>query len=82
MSYEYILVEDQKRSIRFERESANPIWWFDYTNQQRESEGSSITHIETPYVVVVRSGWRRQGDRLTMDLKMLTDSSSAFPGTP
>ena len=82
LSYEYILVEDQRRSIRFERESANPIWWFDYTNQQREPEGSVITHIETPYVVVVRSGWRRQGDRLIMDLKMLTDSGSAFRAPP
>ena len=82
LSYEYILVEDQKRSIRFERESANPIWWYDYTEQQRGPEGSSITHVETPYVVVVRSGWRRQGDGLTMDLKMLTDNSSAFLGAP
>ena len=78
LSYEYILVEDQKRSIRFERESANPIWWFDYTDQRRGPKGSSITHVETPYVVVVRSGWQRHGDGLTMDLKMLTDNSSAF----
>ena len=82
LSYEYIVVEDQRRSIRFERESANPIWWFDYTDQQRGPEGSSISHVETPYVEVVRSEWRRQGDGLTIDLRMLTDTSAAFRAAP
>ena len=82
LSSEYILVEDQKRSIRFERESANPIWWFDYTNQERGPEGSSITHVETPYIEIDRSGWRRQDDRLTIDLKMRADPSDRFQNTP
>ena len=78
LSSEYILVEDQERSIRFERESSNPIWWFDYTNQERGSEGSSITHVETPYVEIDRSGWRRQGNKLTITLKMRADPSHRF----
>ena len=78
LSSEYILVVDQERSIRFERESSNPIWWFDYTNQERGPEGSSITHVEIPYVEIDRSGWRRQGDRLTIDLKMRADPSHRF----
>ena len=51
-SYEYIVVEDQRRSMRFERECLNPIWWFDYTNQEAMigPEGSSISHVETPDV--------------------------------
>ena len=86
LSSEYVLVEDQRRSIRFERESSNPIWWFDYANQERGPDGSSITHIETPYVEIDRSGWRRHGDRLTIDLKMRADPSERFSyrstGTP
>ena len=78
LSSEFILVVDQERSIRFERESSNPIWWFDYTNQERGIEGSSMTHVETPYVEIDRSGWRRQGDRLTIDLKMRADPSHRF----
>jgi len=52
MSYEYIVFEDQKRSIRFERESPNPIWWFDYTKQEQEltPEGSTIKWVATPDV--------------------------------
>ncbi len=51
-SYEYIVVEDQRRSIRFERECLNPIWWFDYTDPGATlgPEGSSISHVETPDV--------------------------------
>ena len=54
-SQEYLVVEDQKRSIRFEREAANPLWWFDYTNQDQEvtPQGSTITWVETPDVDVV-----------------------------
>jgi len=55
MSYEYIVFEDQKRSIRFERESPNPIWWFEYTNQEKEvtPEGSTIRWVKTPDVDIV-----------------------------
>ena len=73
LSYEYIQVEDQKRSIRFERESPNPIWWFDYTVQERGPEGSAMAHTETPDVDVVRSPvcW---DEGLTMKLTMATSA--------
>ena len=34
LSYEYVLIEDQQRQMRFERECPNPIWWFDYTRRK------------------------------------------------
>ncbi|MBI4551317.1 MAG: hypothetical protein HY710_03565 [Candidatus Latescibacteria bacterium] len=74
LSYEYILIEDQKRSIRFERESPNPIWWFDYTTQERGPEGSAITHVDTPDVEVIRSPWRQEGDGWTISLTMKTSA--------
>jgi len=30
-SYEFVLVEDHHRSVRFERNCATPIWWYEYT---------------------------------------------------
>lgn len=75
LSYETILVEDQRRSIRFERECPNPIWWFDYTQQECGPQGSSITHVETPDVDVLRSEWAELGQGLTLTLKMVTEAS-------
>ena len=77
LSCEYILVEDQRRSIRFERECPNPIWWFDYALQDRGSNGSKITHTETPDVTVLRSPWKRTGRTATIRLTMQT--SAEFP---
>jgi hypothetical protein len=71
-SNEHLLIEDQHRSIRFERESANPIWWFDYTVQERGQKGSEINHTETPDVDVIRSDWSGKDDR-TITLKMVTE---------
>ena len=42
LSQEYLLVEDQKRQMRFERECSNPIWWLDYSVQETSPEGSSF----------------------------------------
>lgn len=52
LSQEYMVVEDQKRSIRFERECPNPTWWYKYTNQEEDltSAGSKIAWTETPDV--------------------------------
>ena len=61
LSLEYVLVEDHRRSVRFERECPNPVWWFDYTKQEKGPRGSSILHTETPNVQVERSGWVRDG---------------------
>ena len=74
LSCEYLLVEDQKRQIRFERESPNPIWWFDYTDQRVGPLGSAISHVETPDVDVDPSKWSSDGG-LPIRLKMLTTAS-------
>jgi hypothetical protein len=77
LAYEYIMLEDQRRSIRFERECPNPIWWFDYTQQETGPDGSAVRHTETPDVDVIRSGWSRTEQGLTMTLKMETEAT--FP---
>ncbi len=71
ISSEHLLIEDQHRSIRFERECPNPIWWFDYTAQERGERGSNISHTETPDVDVIRSSWSGEHGA-TIRLKMLT----------
>ncbi|MFV1968539.1 MAG: hypothetical protein ACC628_24210 [Pirellulaceae bacterium] len=76
MSLEFVLVEDQQRSIRFERECPNPIWWFDYTTQERGPKGSTITHTETPDVDISRPRWVRHNKGLTTRLDLT--SSAAF----
>ena len=55
LSCEYMVVEDQKRSMRFERRSPHPIWWFDYTNQESQvgPDGSTIRWVEPPNVDVL-----------------------------
>lgn len=73
LSYEYLLVEDQKRSIRFERESPNPIWWHDYSQQTRTSEGSRITYTNTPDVEIVRTQSYDGNIGLSIKLKMITN---------
>jgi hypothetical protein len=77
LSYEYILVEDQYRSIRFERECLNPIWWFDYTQQQPSPRGSTISHTETPDVEVLPSAWAHTDQGLMRTLKIVTQAT--FP---
>lgn len=71
LSSEHLLVEDQRRSIRFERESPNPIWWFDYSVPGEP--GSEMVHTETPDVDIMRSGWSNGPDR-TIHLKTITKS--------
>ncbi|MHB1457637.1 MAG: LamG domain-containing protein [Armatimonadota bacterium] len=75
LSYEFILVEDSRWSIRFERESPNPIWRFDYREQVKGAEGSSVDRTETPDVHIPRARWVRSGDKLALNLKMNTDVS-------
>jgi hypothetical protein len=77
LSTEYLLVEDHRRSIRFERECPNPIWWFDYTRQERGPDGSAIDYVRTPDVVVERSAWEHTADGLTLTLTMQTQAT--FP---
>ena len=77
LAYEYVLVEDQRRQMRFERESPNPIWWFDYTEQPRGPEGSAIDWVKTPDVDILRSNWTCDGGVWTMRLTMQTRAT--FP---
>jgi len=83
LSFEFLLMEDEHRSMRFERECPNPIWYFDYTeptcilDQEGLNTGSSISHTHTPDVEVVRSGWRHDGDSWTIHLQMITEAT--FP---
>jgi hypothetical protein len=77
LSYEFILVEDQHRQLRFERECAQPIWWFEYTNQEADmtAAGSVIHDFNIPSVSnIKRNGWNLESDgtlrmTLTMDTK-------------
>lgn len=78
LSCEYILIEDQKRQIRFERECPNPIWWFDYTREERNDKGSIISAVETPDVMIVRSQSFSPDTGLTIKLIMKTTTN--FPG--
>jgi hypothetical protein len=55
LSWEYLVVEDQRRSIRFERECPNPIWWFDYTNGQRRPKDELLTLDAKPLHGIPRS---------------------------
>ncbi len=83
LSYEFLLLEDRCRSMRFERECPNPIWYFDYTtptctlDQEGLTTGSSMTHIRTPDVEVVRSPWRLHGGVWSIDLHLVTDATFA-----
>ena len=77
LSCEYILIENQQRSIRFERECPNPIWWNDYTRQERGPDGSRIASTDTPPVDILRSQSYDAKEGLTIKLQMQTQGS--FP---
>jgi len=78
---ELIVVEDQKRSIRFERECIYPIWWFDYTQQATTEKGSPpVECVDIPDLTVDRSDWTSDGSDLVMTLKIKGDKEIAgFP---
>ena len=78
LSCEFILIEEQQRQIRFERECPNPIWWFDYTREERSAEGSVISAVEIPEIQILRAQRFDQDTGLTITLTMKTPVS--FPG--
>lgn len=78
LSNEFILIEDQRRQMRFERESPNPIWWFDYTREQLTPKGSVLAGTVIPDVQIVRSQQYDEATGLTIKLTMKTQAS--FPG--
>ena len=77
LSTEYVLVEDQHRQVRFERACPLPVWYFDYTTQDKGPGGSTITHTVTPDVRVGPPGWTRTSTGLTTELAV--ESDAAFP---
>lgn len=78
LSCEFILIEEQKRQIRFERECPNPIWWFDYTREERSAKGSVISAVEMPELQILRAQSFDQDTGLTITLTMKTPIT--FPG--
>ena len=77
LSYEYILIEDQQRQMRFERECPHPVWYFDYTSQERDPAGSAIGHTVIPAVQVDRPRWRATDQGLSTRLTLRTEAT--FP---
>ena len=76
LSQEFIVLEDAHRSMRFERESPNPVWWFDYTVEQRGALGSAIRPVDTPDVLVRRPRWERTADgTMATELSLLTEAT-------
>ena len=78
LSCEYILVEDQKKQMRFERECPNPIWWFDYTREERTANGSVLKAIVIPDVQIQRAQSYDKDTGITITLTMKTQAS--IPG--
>lgn len=71
---ELIVVEDQKRSLRFERECIFPIWWFDYTPAARTEKGSpALECVDIPDLDVDRSDWVSTEEDVTMSLKIKSE---------
>jgi len=75
LSCEYILIEDRRRQLRFERECPNPVWMFDYTRKERTAAGSIINAVELPDVQVLRTQRFDKGKGLTITLMMKTRAS-------
>jgi hypothetical protein len=78
LSCEFILIEEQKRQVRFERECPNPIWWFDHAREERSSKGSVISAVEMPEVQILRAQSFDKETGLTITLTMKTQAN--FPG--
>ncbi|MDD4891226.1 MAG: hypothetical protein PHU85_14995 [Phycisphaerae bacterium] len=78
LSCEFILIEDQKRQMRFERECPNPIWWFDHTREERRGAGSVVNAFETPDVTILRNQSYEKDTGLKITLTMKTQA--VFPG--
>jgi hypothetical protein len=77
LSCEFVLVEDHRRSIRFERDCPNPIWWFDYTRQEAGPSGSLSEPTEIPDVTVRLQPWSCAVDRLTTEVRLETEARFA-----
>jgi hypothetical protein len=74
LSCEFIRIEGQKQQIRFERECPNPIWWFDYTREERSPKGSVVSAVEMPEVQIMRAQSFDKDTGLTITLTMKTQA--------
>ncbi len=74
LSYEFILVEEGRWSIRFERECPNPIWRFDYSVQTSTPAGSAVARTDTPDVHIPAARWERQGADMVLKLTLRSDT--------
>ncbi len=78
LSCEFILIEEQRRQVRFERESPNPVWWFDYTRTERTEKGSVLHRTVLPDIQVRRTQRYDASTGLTLILDTKTEAT--FPG--
>jgi hypothetical protein len=77
LSYEFILVEEGRWSIRFERECPNPIWRFDYAVQTSTPTGSAVVRTNTPDVHIPTARWERQGGDMVLKLALRSETPFA-----
>ena len=76
MSLEFLLIEDQHRSIRFERQCPIPVWWYDYTEKLGTSNnGVALKHVETPLPKIKPLVWTKEGRDWKTTMHLETDKS-------
>lgn len=78
LSYEFLLIEDDRRSVRFERNSPNPIWWYDYTEGKLDANGW-LARKEFPDVLVADAYKGRAGDDAGITDPLIITSQDAMP---
>ena len=74
LSTEYILIEDQHRQVRFERESPIPVWYFDYTDQISGPVGSEIAHTVIPVARIDYPEWVKGEYGLSTEVSITSDA--------
>jgi len=71
---ETVLIEDQRRQLRFERECPSPIWYFDYADDQYWTGAPrKETWVETPDVAVDVKDWTHEGNAATTVVTVQSD---------
>ena len=79
LSSEYIIVEEPKRYLRFERECPIPIWCFDYTGEKAWSnEKWPDEYVEVPAAKITKTPWVRNRDDNSIEIKLTMHTSATF----
>lgn len=73
LSYEFILIEGKDFSIRFEGNSPNPIWRFDYLDDNTRKQVED-RRTETPDIAIAKPHWKKEGNKYSLELIMRTDA--------